>query len=324
MKKTRLFGTLGWFSFLTSAHDVYSSYSVSISPRDAAVLAAVPATIAASPPHSFVASAPAATTSLSPRRHDSLSPRFVASNHHEATVPAAPPTSITTAQDILSSVLHRPPPRPDLIRSLHMRQASMPQNTTLLFGSTPIGSTSIWSSNEGTGGNFHGAAGTTSGSGYQSYYSQNQQLPNSSSTFPPQNQASLGLGHPSMPLGQAYQFSSPLSTSRQRVQSLSTRPSQPYSSQSQSQSQSQHADHFSPYPALTEQAPIAYDTGVPGAFADPVYSRKLDPTHSRQQAPGMGLHDRTMSYHLDHRAPSYASAFPPPLSSMAQIWNNAG
>ena len=233
---------------------------------------------------------------------------------------------VTTAQDILSSVLSRSAPRPDLGRLPHLRQASVPQATPLLFGSTPLGSTSIWSSNEGTGGNFHGAAGTTSGLAYQSYYSQTQHLPNSSSTFPPQAQVSLGLGHPSAPLGPAHPFNSPFSTGHQRVQSLSSRNSQPYSSQSQSQtqSQSQHADRFNPYPTLPEQTPVAYDTGVPGAYADPVYSRKLDPAYSRQEAPGVGLHDRTISYHLDHRAPSYAGAFPPPMSSMAQIWNNAG
>ncbi|KAI1790092.1 hypothetical protein LXA43DRAFT_1150285 [Ganoderma leucocontextum] len=297
---------------------------VCTSSRDLAVLTGVPATLAASPPHSLVASPPAPVTNLSPRSPESLSPRCAIKRQYESVVSVAPPAVATTAKDILSSVLHRSPPRPDLVRSLHMRQASAPQSTPLLFGSTPLGGTSIWSSNEGTGGNFHGAAGTTNGPLYQSYYSKSQ-LPNSSSTIPPQAQASMGLGHPSVPLGPAYQLNSAFSVGHQRVQSLSaTRSSQPYSSQSQSQSQSQFADPFKPCPALTEQGPVAYDTGVPGAYADPIYSRKLDPTYSRQEAPGVGLHDRTISYHLDHRAPGYAGAFPPPLSSMAQIWNNAG
>ena len=262
--------------------------------------------------------------SLSPRSPKSLSPGRTFQKHHESAVSAAPPVSVTTANYILSSVLHRSPPRADLIRPLHMRQASAPQTTPLLFGSTPLGGTSIWASNEGLGTNFLGAAGTTSGSQYQSYHPASL-LPNSSSTFPSQTQASLGLGYASLPPGPVHQFNSAFSTGHQRVQSLSaTRNSQPYSSQSQSQSQSQFVDQFSTYPALTEHVAVPYHTGVPGAFADPIYSPKRDPTYSRQEAPGVGLHDRTMSYHLDHRTPGYASAFPPPLSSMAQLWNNAG
>lgn len=243
---------------------------------------------------------------------------------------AVPPAStVTTAQDILANVLHRSPNKSDLTRSLHMRQASAPQ-THMLFGSNPLSSgPSIWSSSEGSGLSFQGAAGTTSGPLYQSsssYYSQNQlqssqSVQSAAATFA--SQSALGLSHPSAPLDPVHQYISkpsplPLGHGHQRVHSLSITRSQLPSSQSQSQM----SDPFGSFPVLTEQAPISYHTGVPGAYADPVYSRKLDSSYVRQEAPG--IHDRTIPYHLD-RGAGHGNGFPPAsLTSMAQLWNNVG
>ncbi|TBU22433.1 hypothetical protein BD311DRAFT_676088 [Dichomitus squalens] len=296
--------------------------SASTGPRDPAIIAAVPAPLPAPPIRPLIASPPVSATKVSPRSPQPLSPRYAAQKHAATMISTAPPSAVTTAKDILSSVL-RSPPRPDVARSLHVRQASAPHTTHMLFGSHPLGGTSIWSSNDTETVKFQGAAGTTSGPSYPSYHSQN--LPQSPplSTFSLQTQPVLGFGHPSVAPGPAHQYNSAFITGHQRVQSLSTtRNSQLYSSQSQSQSQ--YSDLFGPYPALAEQAPVSYNTGVPGAYADPIYSRKLDPTYSRQEAPGVGMNDRAVPFHLDQRAPGHTSAFPPPLSSMAQLWNNAG
>ncbi|KAI0693694.1 hypothetical protein C8T65DRAFT_720824 [Cerioporus squamosus] len=273
--------------------------------RDSAIIAAIPAAMPVSPPRHDVASPPVVSPPLiSPRSPPSLSPKAEPPRGVGA-VPgavAAPTSTLTTAQDILANVLHPSPPKGNLARTLHMRQASAPQ-PHMLFGSNPLG-----------------AAGTTSGPLYQSssYQSQNQLQSSQPSTFP--LQPALALGHPSVALGPAHQYnSSPLPSGHghQRIHSLSVTRSQLPSSQTQSQM----SDPFGSFPALTEQAPIPYHSGVPGAYADPVYSRKLDPSYVRQEAPGM--HDRSIPYHLD-RGVGHGNGFPPSLSSMAQLWNNAG
>ncbi|RDX41864.1 hypothetical protein OH76DRAFT_1489122 [Lentinus brumalis] len=290
-------------------------------PRDPAIIAAIPAVLPVSPPRPAVASPLVVSPALiSPRSPPALSPQAELPRSVGAIPSAIVPTTstMTTAQDILASVLHPSPPKADLAHSLHARQASAPQ-PHMLFGSNPLGGgPSIWSSNESSGLGFQGAAGTTSGPLYQSSYQSQGQLQSSpSSTFP--TQSALGFGHPSVPLGPAHQYNSPIPSgnAHQRIHSLSVIRSQIPSSQPQSQM----SDPFGSFPALTEQAPISYHTGVPGAYADPVYSRKLDPSYVRQEAPGM--HDRSIPYHLD-RGVGHGNGFPPSLSSMAQLWNNAG
>ncbi|KAI0753221.1 hypothetical protein C8Q80DRAFT_1267638 [Daedaleopsis nitida] len=287
--------------------------------RNAPIVPPVPVTVAASPPRPIVANP--TMPIITPRSPEVVSPRFLPNTNTNSQPATLSPSSVTTAEDILANVL-RAPRGSEFSRPLHLRQASAPQ-THMLFGSNPLGGGhSIWSSNESTGLNFQGAAGTSSGPAYQSHHIQSQLPTSPSSAF--HTQSSLGLGHPSASLNAAPQYTHSFSSppGHQRVQSLSTSRSQLPSSQTQTQSQL--PDPFGSLPALTEQAPISYNTGVPGAYADPVYSRKLDPSYARQEAPGPGWHDRSLSYQVDHRFVGHGSAFPPPLSSMAQLWNNVG
>lgn len=208
----------------------------------------------------------------------------------------------------------------------------------MLFGSNPLGGgPSIWSSSESDGLGFQGAAGTTSGPSYPSYQLQSQsQIAHTQSPAYPL-QSTLSLGHGSVPLGtsRSYNGLPPVGHSHQRVQSLSLgrSPMFPLSqgqelysssrSQNQSQSQSQPLpDGFGSYPALTEHSAVAYSTGVPAAYADPVYSRKMDAGFLHQGT--MGYADRSLPYHVDARTNGTQPGPYPALSSMAQLWNNGG
>ncbi|OJT10040.1 Protein SMG7 [Trametes pubescens] len=303
--------------------------------RDPVVVAA-PKSVpppAISPPRPHVSSpvAPA----LSPRSPPSRSPNFAPKRSVDLTPPSGLPPSVTTAQDILANVLH--PPKGDLARSLHARQASSPP-AHMLFGSNPLGGgPSIWSSSESDGLGFQGAAGTTSGPSYPSYQLQSQsQIAHTQSPAYPL-QSTLSLGHGSVPLGtsRSYNGLPPVGHSHQRVQSLSLGRSPMFplsqgqelysSSQSQHQSQNQSQplpDGFGSYPALTEHSAVAYSTGVPAAYADPVYSRKIDAGFLHQGT--MGYADRSLPYHVDARTNGSQPGPYPALSSMAQLWNNGG
>ncbi|KAI0357871.1 hypothetical protein OH77DRAFT_1308904 [Trametes cingulata] len=304
-------------------------------PHDPAIVSAVPAKgplPASSPPGPLVASP--VLPALSSGRAPSQSPTFVPKRSTDNTPSLALPPTLTTAQDLLANVLHRSPPKGDLTRSLHTRQASAP-SAHMLFGSNPLGgSPSIWSSKESDGLGFPGAAGTSSGPPYQPFHPQSHTRIPHPPAYP--LQSPLGLGQAPVPLGstRSYNDVPPLghTHAHQRVQSLSIGRSQllpsgltpqPFaSSQSQSQSQPSLPDGFGSYPALTEQGNVPYSTGVPAAYADPIYSRKLDPAYLPQDAPG--YHDRAVPYHLDPRANGVQHVAYPPLSSMAQMWNNAG
>ena len=281
-----------------------------------------PAALPASPPRPFITSP--TVPALSPHSPESLSPKFLPSAVGTAPLPGAstvvPSARITTAQDILANVLHPSPPKGNLTRPLHMRQVSAPQ-THMLFGSSAVGSgPSIWSSsaNETAALNLHTSTSATNGLAYQPSHSQTLPQPPSSLPFP--TQASLGLGHPSVPLGTAHQYNAsqiPSSYSHQRVQSYSVPRSQPPSSQGQSLSQ--FSDSFGSYPALTEKAPISLNTGVPSAYADPVFAPRLDTSYPRQDP--SRVPERSIPYHIDPRMSSSQQGGYPPLSAMAQLWN---
>ncbi|KAH9847020.1 hypothetical protein C2E23DRAFT_890348 [Lenzites betulinus] len=284
---------------------------------------------ASSPPRAVVSS-PVVPMALTPRSPPTKSPQFTPKHGVDLTPPAELRRSVTTAQDILANVLHRSPPKPDLARSSHARQASAPP-AHMLFGSKlPGGSPSIWASSESDGLGFQGAAGTTSGPSYPSYPAQNQTQASHSPAYP--LSSSIGLGQPLVPLGtsRSYNGLPPVAHghAHQRVQSLSAGRSQvPSSSQSQqlyssSQSQIPLPDGLGSYPVLTEHATLAYSTGIPSAYADPVYSRKLDSGYLRQGLPGYP--ERSVAYHADPRGNGMQSGQYPPLSSMAQLWNNGG
>ncbi|KAI0768280.1 hypothetical protein BD413DRAFT_634063 [Trametes elegans] len=327
---------------------------------DPAVVSAVPANInlpAPAPPQSFVASPP--VPALSPRSPPSHSPSFTPKRSVETTpsLGLVPPPNVTTAQDLLANVLHRSPPKGDMGRPLHTRQASAPP-THMLFGSNPLGGgPSIWSSDETDGLGFQGAAGTSSGPSYSSYNLQSQTQASHPPAYPLQSSVSLGqLAHPLGSTRASFGGLSPPGYAHQRVQSLSVGRSQMapaghsqssqffLSSQSQSQSQSPRpfassqgqppfADGFGfgSYPALAEQSAVAYSSRVPAAYADPVYShshshslapaRKLEAGYLRQDPPGYPV--RPVPYPIGARASGQPDAYPP-LPSMAQLWNNPG
>ncbi|KAI0634007.1 hypothetical protein C8Q77DRAFT_1055468 [Trametes polyzona] len=289
---------------------------------------------ATSPPRPQIPS-PVVPTSLSPRSPPAHSPHFPPKPSVDLTPPSELPPSVTTAQDILANVLHRSPPKADLTRSSHVRQASA-SSAHMLFGSNLGGAPSIWASSEGDGLGFQGAAGTSSGPSYPSYQLQGQSHVSQSPAYP--LSASYSLGHGPVPLGtsRSYNGIGPIGQAHQRVHSLSGRsqllPSsqseQLYSSsQSQSQSQQLLPDGFGSYPVLADQSTVTYSTGVPAAYADPVYSRKLDSGYGLQGNPGYADRSSGLPYHLDHPRANGSVNQPgayPPLSSMAQLWSNSG
>ncbi|CDO71518.1 hypothetical protein BN946_scf184910.g17 [Trametes cinnabarina] len=306
-------------------------------PHDPAIVTAMPANAGAtvpSPPRAIDPS-PALPTS-GPRSPLSLSPIAPPGRSAEAT-PAlslgTPQKPATTAQEILAN-LQRGPPKADVTRSLHARQASAPAFHAL-FPNSLGGGPSIWSSDESDGLVFQGAAGALSGSHYQSYQlsnglPQNQSQHNhvrhaSSSLYPVQpslsvEQAPLAPPRPFPGLTNA-------GLSHQRVQSLSMNNNTQFLSSipgphlfSSSQSQPPVPEGFGSYPALSEQSTVPYSTGVPGAYADPVYSRKTDTGFARRDAPGYP--DRSVPYHVDPRTNDGHAGFS--LSTMAQLWNNTG
>ncbi|KAI0364993.1 hypothetical protein BV20DRAFT_1056743 [Pilatotrama ljubarskyi] len=301
-------------------------------PHDPAIVAAVPAKaplLASQPPQPPLSSP--VIPALGPRSPPSQSPTFLPKGSAENTPSLASPPKLTTAQDLLANVM-RSPPKGDLTRSSHTRQVSAP-SAHMLFGSNPLGSSpSIWSSKESDGLRFQRAAGTPSGPSYQPYHPQNQGRLSHSPAY--SLQPPLGLGQAPVPLAptrssnylppaghtHAHQRVQSLSISRSQMHPSSLSP-QPFTS-SQIQSQPLLPDGFGSYPALTEQANVAYSSGVPAAYADPIYSRKLDPACLPQDAPGYP--DRAIPYHLDPRATGGQPAPYPPLSSMAELWNNAG
>lgn len=271
----------------------------------------------ASPPRHLISSP--VVPALSPRSLETTSPNFVLPASVDRIPPVLSTSNVTTAQDILTKVLRPSPPKGDLSRPLHLRNASAPQ-THLLFGSSPLnGGHSIWSSSESSGLSFQGAAGTTNGPAYQSYHLRDE-LHSSAPAHPvnpPPNS-----GHAFSSLGSTYQYNSMPALSggsgHQRVHSLLLARSQMPSSMPSTQ----FSDPLGSYPALTDQVPISYNTGVPGTFADPVFSRPLDSSYLHHDA--SAVHNRSVPYHFDPRRPNQGGAFPPPLSSMAQLWNNAG
>lgn len=323
MTMIRLFGTLGKSSDVRVATNAHSLRSASAPIRDPGTVTMTPATLPASPPQPFITSP--GIPSVTQRSPEPLSPQFVP-RVPEISPPPVAPTSVTTAQDILANVLHRSPPRGSLPRPLHMRQVSAPQTQNhVLFGSNALGTgPSIWSSTANETGSLSLPPSVTApNTSYQAQQFVQGQL-HASPPQPFPGQSSLGLGHPSMALGASQHINSlPFSGgfSHQRVQSLSMSHSQP-SSQGTLPFASQYSEPFGSYPALTEQTPVAFNTGVPGAYADPVYSRKMDSSYLRQDPPGVP--DRSVPYHLDPRASSGHQNAYPPISAMAQLWNNVG
>ncbi|KAI0672500.1 hypothetical protein C8Q78DRAFT_755992 [Trametes maxima] len=290
-------------------------------PQDSPFVSAVP-TIAPLP-----ATSPPRTLLPNLATPTSISPSFVPKRALDPAPPLGMAAGITTAQDILANVL-RNTPKGDPTRSLHTRQASAPP-THMLFGSNPLGgSPSIWSSNESEGLGFPSVVGTASAPSYQSYQAQTQPPMLSSSAHP---HTSLSLGQGSVPLGVARSYSavSPSSQGHQRVHSLSMGLSPMHASSqstqiySSSQTQPRLPDGYGSYPALNEQSNISYSTGVPAAFADPVYPRKLESGYLRQDP--LGYPDRSVPYHLDPRVGrGHPGGAYPPVASLAQLWNNTG
>ncbi|KAI0640404.1 hypothetical protein C8Q79DRAFT_1004246 [Trametes meyenii] len=299
-----------------------------VAPQDSPFVSTVPTTAplpATSPPRTLLPSS--AVPALIPRSPPSISPSFVPKRSLDPVPPLGLAAGVTTAQDILANVL-RNTPKGDPTRSLHTRQASAPP-AHMLFGSNPLGgSPSIWSSNENEGLGFPSVAGTTSTPSYQSHQVQSQPPTSNPSAY---YQTSLGLGQGSVPLGVARSYSgvSPIGQGHQRVHSLSVgrSPMHPSSQGTQiyssSQTQPPLPDGFGSYPAFTEQSSVPYSTGVPAAFADPVYPRRLESGYLRQDP--LGYPDRSVPYHLDPRVNGghHGDAYPP-LASMAQLWNNTG
>ncbi|KAL7284547.1 hypothetical protein ACG7TL_001839 [Trametes sanguinea] len=300
-------------------------------PRDPAIVTAIPvnaSNTAPSPPRP-VDSSPVIPTS-GPRSPLSLSP-IAAPRRSAETTPSLGKPQGATAKDLLA-VLRRGPPKPDLTRSLHVRQASAPAFHKL-FGSNLGGGPSIWSSDESEGFGFQGAAGTSSGHQYQPYQLDNSPPPPpnhvrhaSSSLYPVQPSLSAGQA-PSLTPTRPHAGLSTAGLSHQRVQSLSINSNSHFLSSSpvpqffpSSQSQPPLPEGFGSYPALSEQSTVPYSTGVPGAFADPVYSRNMDAGFARQDAPGYP--DRSIPYHLGPSVNAHQSGLP--LSAMAQLWNNTG
>ncbi|KAI0330016.1 hypothetical protein GY45DRAFT_1371115 [Cubamyces sp. BRFM 1775] len=319
---------------------------------------------ASSPPRPHIPSPIIPTVpTLTPRSPPSIPPSSTQRRSSDTTPSKIvhPPPSVTTAQDLLANVLHRSPPKGESGTSFHARQASAP--SFMLFGSNPLGRDSIWSSGKGDVLDFQGATGTPKGLSHQSYPQPPQaQVPAQAqhaqpSLYPLQSSLSLGQGTSSFSLGQSPppfalgqgasslghtqgtpslglgrpQGLSPVGHTHQRVQSLSLGHSQilPSSPSSQlfppsSQGQPMLPDGFGSYPALTEQAAVTYSTGVPSAYADPVYSRKLDATSAylRQEAPAYP--ERSVPYHIDPRTNGAQVGAHLPLSAMAQLWNNTG
>ncbi|KAH9937843.1 uncharacterized protein BXZ73DRAFT_89259 [Epithele typhae] len=287
-----------------------------------------------SPPRHLVASPVTVPPNLS--SPEPISPKYAPKFPEHlplAPPPVISPPTITTAQDILASVLHRSPPRLDAGRATHIRQVSAPHvpQTHMLFGSSALGTgPSIWSSNANETAALHLNQGFSGSTQYQPQPQSPPQLQYSSHNAAPPHSAhtSLGLGHGMAGLGSMQQFGgSPYG--HQRVQSLSTSRSpfsqgQLGSSHTQSHS-SQLSDPFGSYPVLTDHAPVGYNSGVPGSYADPVYTRKLDPpSQFRQTAPGIpSPPSRSVPYHFDPRPPAGNQEYAP-LSSMAQLWNNSG
>ncbi|KAH9886219.1 hypothetical protein C8Q73DRAFT_283533 [Cubamyces lactineus] len=331
--------------------------------HDPAVVTALPAHSAlpaSSPPRSHIPSPTVPT--VTPRSPPSISPNFVPRRSSDTTPSklGLPPPSVTTAQDLLANVLHRSPPKGEPGMSFHARQASAP--SLMLFGSSPLGRDSIWSSGKGDMLDFQGTTGTPKGLSHQSYPQPPQvQVPTQSqhaqpSLYPLQSSLSLGQGTPSLGFGQGTPFGlgqgtsplgpghgasslglgrpqaslSPIGHTHQRVQSLSLGHSQilPSSPSSQllpsSQGQPLLPDGFGSYPALTEQAAVTYSTGVPSAYADPVYSRKLDAASAYLRQDGPAYADRSVPYHIDPRTNGAQVGAHLPLSAMAQLWNNTG
>ena len=328
--------------------------------HDPAVVTALPAhsaLAASSPPPAHIPSPTVPT--VTPRSPPSISPSFTPRRSSDTTPSklGLPPT-VTTAQDLLANVLHRSPPKGEPGTSFHARQASAP--SFMLFGSSPLGRDSIWSSGKGDMLDLQGATGTPKGLSHQSY-PQPPQMPTQTqhmqpSLYPLQSSLSLGQGTSSLSLGQSTSFGlgqgvsslghgqtassiglgrpqaglSPIGHTHQRVQSLSLGHSQilPSSQSSQllssSQTQPLLPDGFGSYPALTEQAAVTYSTGVPSAYADPVYSRKLDATSAYMRQDGPAYADRSVPYHIDPRTNGAQVGAHLPLSAMAQLWNNTG
>ncbi|KAI8972435.1 hypothetical protein BD414DRAFT_540319 [Trametes punicea] len=304
-------------------------------PHDPAIVTALPASTnipALSPPRPIDPS-PTIPAS-SPRSPLSLSPSFGQKRSTETSPSLGPPPSVTTAQDILANVLQRGPPKGDSLRSLHTRQTSAP-SVHMLFGPNPLGGNpSIWSPNVSGGLGFQGAAGTSSGPLYPSLQLKNPPLNQAQDANPSYPmQSSLSAAPAPLDSVRPHAGLPPAGSTHQRVQSLSMSrshllsPSSGHhlypSSQSlypSSQSQPPLPDGFGSYSALTEQTIAPYSTGVPGAYADPVYSRKMDYGYLRQEAPGYP--NRSAPLPLDSRLNgSQAGA---PLSAMAQLWNNVG
>ncbi|KAI9068647.1 hypothetical protein FKP32DRAFT_1663640 [Trametes sanguinea] len=300
-------------------------------PQDPAIVTAIPAnaSITVPSPPRPVDSSPVMPTS-GPRSPLSLSPIAAPKRSAEATPSSGKTQGGATAKDILAN-LQRGLPKTGLTRSLHARQASAPA-FHMLFGPNPLGGgPSIWSSDESDGLGFQGAAGTSSGPPYQSYHLNNSPPHTyvrhaSSSFYPVQPPLSTGQA-PSLTPTRPHPNLSTSGLAHQRVQSLSINNNSQFLSSSpgpqffpSSQSQPPFPEGFGSFPALSEQSTVPYSTGVPGAYADPVFSRTMDAGFARQDAPGYP--DRSIPYHWGSTANGNQHGLP--LSAMSQLWNNTG
>ncbi|OBZ66360.1 hypothetical protein A0H81_13586 [Grifola frondosa] len=273
------------------------------SPRDPAVVAALPAS-----PTRLVMSSPV-LSSFSPHGAESLSPRFRRANL-DATPPIGSPPRGTTAQDLLNSVMQRSSDRFDMGHRHHSRESSAPQ-AHLLFGSGSLGGAtpSIWSTPlDSTSLKFQGAAGTSSGPQYHPpFASQHQE--SISSPFPSQgSQGHSFNAHPSAVF---------VNGGHQRVQSQSLTRSLPLPAPNQSCLHDPFRSHLS----ALEQPMLAFISRAPAAYSDPIFSPSNAPNYFRQNP--IGYQEHSVPYHHNPRAHSTSNPYPP-LSSRAQLWDNAG
>lgn len=243
-------------------------------------------------------------------------------------VPAFSPLSLSQNLPVSRSGLDRTPTIPtkalvttaeDLLKGLqrvggHTRMPSAPQSQ-LLFGSGASGtSPSIWSTAlDGNALKFQGAAAGTTVS--QLYPLQHPNTLSQSPFTSPRSQSNgPDVALPVIPAQQPATFPSP---AHQRVPSLSQG--------LPSLNSSQPFGFSGSYSSQTYPSGAAYSTGVPSAYADPVYPPASVAGFRQQYPPGYPM--RPINHTRIPSVGQVTSAMHPsvaPFPSMSQVWPNPG